>query len=70
MTDRKSYSDPNRGTGSSGSEQKGDRSPDRDRDKNVGEKNIGSRHGEGSSGSQGGRSSETGGRSSDMDRER
>jgi hypothetical protein len=63
MTDRKSYSDPSRGTGSSGSEQKGDRSPDRDRDKNLGEKNIGSRHGEGSTDS-------PGGRSSDMERER
>ena len=66
MTDRKSYSEPSPGTGS---EQKGDRSPDRDRDKNLGEKNIGSRHGDDSSKS-GSTGSQQGGRSSDMERGR
>jgi hypothetical protein len=59
MTDKK-YSDPSQGTSQPGSEHKGDRSPEHDRDKNLGDKNIGSRHGEGS----------PGGRSSDMERER
>jgi len=67
MPDRKSYSEPSQGTG--GSEHKGDRSPDRDRDKNVGEKNIGSRHGDDSSKS-GSTGSQQGGRSSDMERGR
>jgi hypothetical protein len=67
MTDRKSYSDPSQGTGSS--EQKGDRSPDRDREKNLGDKNIGSRHGDDSSKS-GSTGSQQGGRSSDMERGR
>lgn len=66
MTDKK-YSEPSQGTGSS--EQKGDRSPDRDREKNVGDKNIGSRHGEDSSKS-GSTGSRQGGRSSDMERGR
>jgi hypothetical protein len=64
MTDRKTYSDPSQGTGQSGSERKDDRSPERDRAKNLGDRNIGSRHGEGGS------AESPGGRSSDMERER
>ena len=67
MTDRKSYSDPSREPGQTGSPQKGGSSPDRDRDKSLGEKNIGSRHGDDKSRSG---STEEGGRSSDMERER
>ena len=64
MTDRKSYSDPSRESGRTGSPQKGDSFPDRDREKNLGDKNIGSRHREEHS-----RSGSTGegNRSSDME---
>lgn len=67
MKDRKSYSDPSRESGNTGSPQKGDFAPDRDREKNLGEKNIGSRHGEEHSGS--GSTGERN-RSSNMERQR
>ena len=67
MTDRKSYSDPSRESGQTGSPQKGGSSPDRDREKSLGEKNIGSRHGDDKSRSD---SSGGGNRSSDRERER
>jgi len=68
MTDRKSYSDPSRDTGSRDSGTSGERSLDKER-----EKNLGSRHGTGSSQGTGsfGESSGTGkGGSSDVERER
>jgi hypothetical protein len=61
MTDKKTYSDPSRDTGSKDSGRSSEQSPDRDR-----EKNLGSRHQTGSpSGSQ-----DLGEGSSDRDRER
>jgi len=63
MAERKSYSEPGRGFGDKSSGQK----DDRDREKNLGRKDIGSRHGEESPSPQRGSG---GSGSSDMERER
>jgi hypothetical protein len=68
MTDRKSYSDPSRDLGSSG-QGKDDKSSDRDKQKDMGQKDFGSRHGDESSRGTGA-SSPGKGTGSDFNRER
>lgn len=67
MTDRKSYSDPSRDLGSRDPGKSGDRSLDKEREKNLGSRHEGgSSHGTGSP--ERSRTGESG--SSDMDRKR
>ncbi|HKB69599.1 MAG TPA: hypothetical protein VKH46_02070 [Thermoanaerobaculia bacterium] len=71
MTDRKSYSDPSRDLGSRDPGSPGDRSLDKDREKNLGSRHgDGSSQGTGSSGSPGQRSRTGESGSSDMERKR